>query len=68
MIGFDALPIIVTVVITAGVMILGILIGISVHREATRRRRTRLHLQEMELALEWAALDGQRRFDQRMVA
>ena len=45
-----AMMIIVAMVVFMSLMIVGILIGMSVHREATRRRRGRLHRDEMTLA------------------
>ena len=44
------MTIIITGVVFATVMVLGILIGMSVHREATRRRRKHLHHEERMLA------------------
>jgi cytochrome c oxidase assembly factor CtaG len=55
------MTIIVMMVVVPTLVILGVLVGMSVHREATRRRRQRLHRQELDLALEWSALMEERR-------
>jgi hypothetical protein len=44
-----AMTIIVTVVVFWTLFVVGVLVGISVHHEATRRRTQRLHRAEMEL-------------------
>ena len=41
--------IIIAVVIFWALFVLGVLVGISVHREATRKRMGRVHRAEMEL-------------------
>ena len=43
------LAIIVAVVVFWALFVVGVLVGISVHREATRRRSARLHRAEMAL-------------------
>ncbi|PVZ09429.1 hypothetical protein [Actinomycetospora cinnamomea] len=45
-----AMTIIVAVVAFWTLFVVGVLVGISVHREATRRRTHRLHRGELELA------------------
>ncbi|GAA4911537.1 hypothetical protein EV188_103117 [Actinomycetospora succinea] len=44
-----AMTIIITVVVFWTLFVVGVLVGISVHREATRRRSARLHRAEMAL-------------------
>jgi len=44
------MTIIVAVVVFWTLFVVGVLVGISVHREATRRRTQRLHRGELELA------------------
>lgn len=44
-----AMTIIIAVVVFWTLFVVGVLVGISVHREATRRRSARLHRAEMAL-------------------
>jgi hypothetical protein len=44
-----AMTIIIAVVVFWALFVIGVLVGISVHREATRRRTGRLHRAEMRL-------------------
>lgn len=44
-----AMTIIIAVVVFWTLFVLGVLVGISMHREATRRRSARLHRAEMAL-------------------
>jgi hypothetical protein len=44
-----AMTIIVAVVVFWALFVIGVLVGISLHREATRRRTGRLHRAEMRL-------------------
>ena len=44
-----AMVIIVAVVVFWALFAMGVLVGISVHREATRRRTSRLHRAELHL-------------------
>ncbi len=44
-----AMTVIIAVVIFWALFVVGVLVGISVHREATRRRMGRVHRAEMEL-------------------
>jgi len=44
-----AMTIIIAVVIFWALFVVGVLVGISVHREATRKRMGRVHRAEMEL-------------------
>ena len=46
----STMTIIIPTVVFMSLMIIGILIGMSIHREATRRRRGRLHRRERVLA------------------
>jgi hypothetical protein len=46
----NAMMIIVAVVVFWALFVLGVLVGISVHHEATRRRTSRLHRAELHLA------------------
>ena len=44
-----AMTVIIAVVIFWALFVVGVLVGISVHREATRKRMGRVHRAEMEL-------------------
>lgn len=55
------MPMILTIVVIWTVLVIGILIGLSVHREATRRRRQRMEREQQEIEHERASLAGQRR-------
>jgi hypothetical protein len=46
----NAMMVIVTVVVFWALFVVGVLVGISVHREATRRRTSRLRRAELHLA------------------
>lgn len=49
-----AMTIIITVVVFWTLFVVGVLVGMGVHHEATRRRTQRLHRGEMELEREIA--------------
>jgi len=53
--------IIVVAVIVGAVLILGVLVGASIHRELTRRQRRRLAAERMALLHEWESLEYRRR-------
>lgn len=55
-----AMAIIVLVVVFWTLFVVGVLIGISMHREATRRRTHRLDRQERDLGLEKLERRGRR--------
>ena len=47
-----AMTIIIAVVVIWALFVVGVLVGISVHREATRRRTSHLDRQRLELELD----------------
>jgi hypothetical protein len=53
--------VIIVVVIVGALLILGVLVGASIHREVTRRERRRLAAERMALLREWEALEYRRR-------
>jgi hypothetical protein len=57
----NPMMIIIVVVIVGAVLILGVLVGASIHRELSRRERRRLAAERMALLHEWEALDYRRR-------
>ena len=57
----SAMMIIVAVVVFWALFVVGVLVGISVHRESTRRRTRRLDLDRVELELDREDFRGARR-------
>lgn len=56
-----AMTIIVVVVVVWTLLTLGVLIGMSMHREATRQRVRRLHRERIELERDRAELEADMR-------
>lgn len=53
--------VIVAVVVLWTVLVLGMLVGVSVHREATRRQRRRVEADQRQIARDREVLEEERR-------
>ena len=56
-----AMGIVLTVVVLWTVLVMGVLIGASIHREATRRRRRRVAREQANVEHDRALLESERR-------